>query len=288
MPDDMIRAALIVLCLLLLTSSASAQAQPAPEKDPHQDEDRPKEPKQGDFDAGGQVRLPSGPDEDGEFATFHWVALDLEGRYHVFGPLAFVGRVPLAVWRPDTIGGGAIDPSFFGGMTLSLEAIMDVPRAGPYETRAGIVLTGGFMRVGAMLLSAKDYPLFVGDFKPGFGVGLPMLVRLSSVFDLSLTPTYVHQAGTDEGIDALQLPLSVILEVGSLAKLSADAGVYTGDDFSFRGSNGGRTSLGGSLAVKIGHIALLAGAGLASVQTGGLYPGARESLYIDLDVKYEK
>src|SRR5689334_5008864 len=42
-----------------------------------------KKPKRGDFDAGGQVRLPNGPDEMDEFATFNWVALDVKGKYYL-------------------------------------------------------------------------------------------------------------------------------------------------------------------------------------------------------------
>ncbi|HUS69127.1 MAG TPA: hypothetical protein VMZ28_31540 [Kofleriaceae bacterium] len=287
-------AAVLGVLLTFASSSALAQSQPPPQPTAEEkakaeeQKKKAKEPKQGDFDAGGQIRLPSGPDEDGEFATFNWIALDLEGRYHVLGPVAFVGYVPLAVWKPDTIAGGAIDPKLVGGMTLSLEAIMKSPVSNAYDARGGIVLTGGYLREGAFLLSKKDYPLFVGDFKPGFGVGLPMLARLSSVFDFSMTPSYVHQSGTDEGLDALQLPTSIVLKMGEVVKLSADLGIYTGDDFSFRGSNGGRTALGASLTVKIGSIVALAGAGLASLQTGGLYPSARDSLYIDLNVKYAK
>ncbi len=292
----MSRLSLAVISLLLaVPAAARAQAtpqppprpQPTPEQQAEEDA-RKKEPRQGDFDAGGQIRLPSGPDEDGEFATFNWIALDLEGRYHVFGPVAFVGYVPLAVWKPDTVAGGAIDPKLIGGGTLSLEVIMKTPKSGAYETKAGIVLTGGYMREGAMLLSKKDYPLFIGDFKPGFGIGLPMIVRLSSVFDLTMTPAYVHQSGTEEGLDAFQLPTSTVVKLGDLAKLGADLGIYTGDDFSFRGSNGGRTSLGASLEVKIGSIVAHAGTGFASLQTGGLYPSVRDSLYVDLDVKYAK
>jgi hypothetical protein len=290
MSRRLVAAPALLLALLVLPAAVLAQGQAQPQQPPPAaaDEEKKKEPRQGDFDAGGQIRLPSGPDEDGEFATFNWIALDLEGRYHVFGPVAFIGNVPLAVWKPDTIAGGTIDPKLFGGMTLTLETIMKTPATGPYETRAGIVLTGGWLREGAFLLSKKDYPLFIGDLEPGFGIGLPMIVRLSSLFDLSMTPAYVHQSGTEEGIDAFQLPTSTVLKLGEVVKVSADLGIYTGDDFSFRGSNGGRTTLGASLAVKIGKIIAHAGAGFASLQTGGLYPGVRESLYIDLNVKYAK
>src|SRR5882724_4419547 len=56
-------------------ASANAEGQPPPDA---------KEPKAGDFDAGGQVRLPNGPDEAGKFATFNWIALDAKAKYYVF------------------------------------------------------------------------------------------------------------------------------------------------------------------------------------------------------------
>src|SRR5688500_11521783 len=53
--------------------NAVAATAPAPEKK------GPKEPKRGDFDAGGKFRFPSGPDEAGAFDSFNWVALDANG-----------------------------------------------------------------------------------------------------------------------------------------------------------------------------------------------------------------
>src|SRR4051812_32383653 len=56
-------------------AGVTAQAQQQPPKETK------KEPGRGDFDAGGQVRLPSGPDEEGKYAAFNWIALDGKARY---------------------------------------------------------------------------------------------------------------------------------------------------------------------------------------------------------------
>src|SRR5438105_185506 len=83
-----------------------------------------------------------------------------------------------------------------------------------------------------------------GDLKPMFDAGLLMNVKLSSVVDFSLVPVFVWQSGSAENLQAVQIPTSLILAIGSLVKVSADFGIYTGDDFSFRPSNGGRIALG--------------------------------------------
>jgi hypothetical protein len=247
----------------------------------------PKEPKRGDFDAGGLVRLPSGPDEKGEFATFNWVAVDLRARYYLLDSVTLDGKVPLAVVKPDNFAGA--ETKLLGGFTAGLEAKLPMPpQPGLYETEVGLVLTGAYMREGAMLLSDKDYPLFIGDLQPGFSVGLRSKVKLSSLIDFSLTPLFVYQRGEAEAQTGLQLPLALIVKLGSLLKVSADAGVYTGDDFSFGGDDGGRIAAGGSVTLKIGPIVLHAGAGVASLLTGGLYPTISDSLYIDLDARYQK
>jgi hypothetical protein len=265
-------------------------AAPAPDSAAEPAEDgEPKEPKRGDFDAGGQVRLPSGPDEDGQFATFNFVALDLKGRYYLLDSVSVTGNIPVAVVNPGPIMGGP-DPKMFGGISTSFEIKAPKMPFGPKaeDTQSSLLLTGAYMREGAMLLSEKDYPLFFGDFKFGFGAGVNAVVKLGEFVDFSLAPLYIHQAGTDEAIDAVQIPMSLILALGSLVKVSADLGIFTGDDFSFRGRNGGRIYAGGALDVKIGPILAHAGAGVASLQTGGLYPSIRDSVYIDLNVKYAK
>lgn len=255
--------------------------QPAPADDGKQS----KEPKKGAFDAGGQVRLPSGPDEMGKFATWNWVALDLKGRYFLRDKIQLNGTIPLAVHHPDTIGAvggtGGIEPKMIGGMVVRLDAKIPVIR---------IQLTAAYMREGAMLLSEKDFPLFTGDFQPGFGAAVPISLKLGSTLRFSLAPALVIQKGSTENQDAIQIPMSLILKVGSLVKLSTDLGVFTGDDISLRAKNGGRIYGGGSLDVKIGPIITHAGAGVASLFTDemGPYPTMKDSFYIDLNVKYAK
>jgi hypothetical protein len=250
----------------------------------------PKQPKRGDFDAGGVVRLPSGPDEEGAYATFNWIAVDLKGRYFLLDSVTLNGFVPIAVKKPDHLPGTATEPSLFGGFDLSLEA--KLPRL-PFQptgnkTEVGLTLGGGFMREGAMLLSDKDFPLFVGDFQPEWSAGLVTTVQLGTYVDFSLLPRFVYQRGTVESLTAVQVPTSLILRAGSFLELAADLGVYTGDDYSLRGRNGGRIALGASLSVKIGPLRFHAGAGAASLLTGPAYPTVKDSFYIDLDVKYVK
>ena len=53
----------------MMPSGMGTSASATPSDQPAQK----KEPGRGDFDAGGQVRLPNGPDANGKFATFNWV-----------------------------------------------------------------------------------------------------------------------------------------------------------------------------------------------------------------------
>jgi len=87
---------------------------------------------------------------------------------------------------------------------------------------------------------------------------------------------------------AVQIPMSLIIKLGDAFKLSYDLGIYTGDGYSFGGSDGGRISTGGALDIKISKIAVHAGAGVASLLTGGPYPTISDSLYVDVNVKYVK
>jgi hypothetical protein len=244
------------------------------------DEQQPKRPKRGDFDAGGQVRLPSGPDEMGKFAAFNWVALDLKGRYFLLDSVTVNANVPLALKKPDTLMTGE-DPAMFGGFAAKLEAKLP-------KTELGIAVTFAYMHEGAMLLSEKDFPLFTGDFQPGFVLGPIAKLRLGSLLDFSLMPSWVRQSGATESLEAVQIPMSAIIKLGSLLKASADLGIFTGDDYSLRARNGGRVTAGGSLTVKLGPILAHAGAGVASLFTGGMYPTIRDSVYLDLNVKYVK
>ncbi len=266
--------------------SAPADGVAKPAEDPKQ----PKRPKRGDFDAGGQVRLPSGPDEMNEYATFNWIAFDLKSRYYLLDSVTVNGEVPLAVKKPDELMTGQ-DPRMIGGVIARLEAMLPKGPKLPgvkSDSEIGLQLSVVYLREGALLLSEKDYPLFVGDFKPGFVVGPIMKVKLSSLLDFSLRPVWLYQSGEMESIEAVQVPMSTIVRLGEVAKLSADLGIYLGDDYSIRGRNGGRIAAGGSLTVKIGPILAHAGAGVASLLTGPAYPTISDSVYIDLNVKYVK
>jgi len=156
------------------------------------------------------------------------------------------------------------------------------------DTKVGISLGVGYMREGAMLLSEKDYPLFIGDFKPGFAGSLVTKVKLGSVVDFSLVPAWIYQSGTMDSHAAVQIPMSLILKLGDVVQTSADLGIFTGDQYSFSGDKGGRIAAGGSLSLKIGPILAHAGAGVASLLTGGLYPTISDSVYIDVNAKYVK
>jgi hypothetical protein len=66
------------------TTTASADAEVKESAPPPEEDDKSKkEPKRGDSNAGGQIRLPNGPGDDGKYATFNWVALDAKGRYYL-------------------------------------------------------------------------------------------------------------------------------------------------------------------------------------------------------------
>jgi hypothetical protein len=252
--------------------------------------EKKKEPGRGDFDAGGQVRLPNGPDEDGAYATFNWIAFDMKARYFLLDQITVNANSPLAVKKPDTIEMGAVDPRLIGGMNVRLDAVISgdgfpMMRKG---TKIGLSLGAAYMREGAMLLSEKDFPLFVGDFKPGLTGALITKVKLGNVVDFSLTPALIYQSGTMESLNAVQVPMALILKLGDVAKVSAELAVNTGDNYSFSGDKGGRIATGAALDLKIGPMLLHAGAGVASLLTGGAYPTISDSFYIDLNAKYAK
>ncbi len=64
----------------------------------------------------------------------------------------------------------------------------------------------------------------------------------------------------------------------------------TGDNHSFGASNGNRISTGVLLDVKIGKLSTHAGIGFARLMTDpmGMYPTVKESMHVDLNVKYAK
>ena len=75
-----------------------------------------------------------------------------------------------------------------------------------------------------MLLSEKDYPLFVGDFQPGFAGSLVTKVKLGNVVDFSLVPAWIYQSGAMDSHAAVQIPMSLILKLGEVVQTSADLG----------------------------------------------------------------
>ena len=267
------------------TTTASTTAQPATDKP------KSKEHQAGDFDAGGQLKLPSGPDETGKFATYNWIAVDAKGTYYVAPSVTANFLAPIAVHHPDMLMDGE-SPKMFGGFRAYLEAKLPklpaMPGVPKNDTELGLGLTFGYMHDGAMLLSDKDYPLFVGNFHPGFKGELITRLKLSSLVDFSLVPAWVFQGGETESHAAVQVPMSLILKLGDLVQTAADLGVFTGVHYQFSVEAGGLIYAGGSLTVKFGPIQAHAGLGLASLLTGGLYPTIGDSVYVDLNVKYVK
>ncbi len=251
----------------------------------------PRPPGRGDLDAGGQVRLPSGPDEMGQFASFHWVAVDLQGKYYLLDSVTVNATMPVALIKPEALPDGT-EPSMFGGAAITLDARLpklDLPLAtrAMKDTDLGVTLTAAYMRQGAMLLGPRDYPLFTGGFEPGVAAGLTTKVKLGSVVDLRLLPQILYQRGETEAANGVQVPMSLIVKLGSLLAVSADLAVNTGDDYALGADDGGRIALGAAIDVKLGPIATHLGAGLASLLTGGAYPTIRDSMYFDINVKYQ-
>ncbi len=263
------------------------------DEDNDEDKDKAKKHQPGDFDAGGQARFPSGPDEMGKYAAFHFVAADVKGTYYLLPTVMIHGFLPLAIIHPDQImlGGASLSPRMIGGMRIELDAsIPKLPKMPglKYDTSVGLQLGMAYMREGALLLSAQDFPLFTGDFQPGVTAGLLMKIKLSNVVDFHLNPLVLYQKGSVENLDAVQIPLSLVVQAGSLAKLGLDLAVNTGDNYSFSGDSGGRIAVGASLELKIGKLVFHAGGGLASLLSGGMYPGVIDSLFVDVNARYAK
>ena len=137
-------------------------------------------------------------------------------------------------------------------MTVTLDA--RVPKM-PWQsetnpTEVGLLLSGGYMREGRDAAQRE---------------GLPA----------------VHRR-----LPAVQIPASLIVKLGEWMKVSADVGMYTGDDYSFGGDDGGRLSTGAALDLKL---LVHTGAGAVSLITGdAFYPSIGDSLYLDFNVKYAK
>lgn len=236
----------------------------------------------GKFNAGLKVRFPSGPDDMGEFGTFNFVAVDLHGKYNVTSMIGVGGTLLTAPVKPEgysIFGGFMARPELRLGQTIG--AFVDV----------------GFLKAGAVLLSDKDYPAYVedADYEAAARVG-PWIKLKANVVYLSFQPQVVYQAKGggemgDESILGAQVPINAMLRAGEALKVSADLGIYTGDDFKMGAKDGGRIAIGAAVDIKVGHIAIHLGTGLASLLTsdeGGLYPSIGKSLYFDVNAKYVK
>ncbi len=242
---------------------------------------KPEDKKQGkgSFDAGGQVRFPSGPDEMGNYGTFNWVAFDLKGRYFVLDQLTINGTIPLAPIKQDLAG---VETSVLGGFLVRPELALG--------KTLGLGITVGMMKEGAFLLSEKDAPIYVGDLKFGTSIG-PWIKIKKFGLDLSATPSIVYQQGA-ESLTAIQVPVAAAVSLGKALKVAVEAGVYTGDGFKLGATDGGRISLGAAIDVKIGKVIAHVGAGVASLLTseemGSAYPTISDSVYVDINAKFAK
>ena len=233
----------------------------------------------GKFNAGFKVRMPSGPDETGESAVFNWIGVDLIGRYNVTDMIGISGTMYTAPVKPDF----DPEPKIFGGFMLRPELRLGAT--------VGAFVDVGFMTYGAVLLSERDIPFYVGDYELATRVG-PWLKLKANVVYLSVQPSIVFQNGSPEKITGFQLPINAMLRAGEMLKVSADVGVYSGDDFKIGADDGGRIAIGAAVDIKVGAIALHLGAGLNSLLTsdepGALYGSVGESLYFDVAARYVK
>ena len=235
----------------------------------------------GKFNAGFKVRMPKGPGDDGEYAQFKWIGVDLTGKYNVTDAIGVGGTIYTAPVKPD-VG----DPKVFGGFMLRPEL-----RLG---STIGAFVDIGFMTYGAVLLSEKDIPFYAGDYEFASRIG-PWVKFKANVVNLSILPAVVFQNGSPEKIAGFQLPVNAMLRAGEMLKVSADLGIYSGDDFKIGADDGGRIAIGAAVDVKVSTIALHLGVGLNSLLTSDspspgafAYPSIGDSLYIDLALKYVK
>ena len=262
----------ITILSLLGTGVAFADDEESAEQEPPPPP--PREP--GSFDAGGEVRFPSGPDPDnmGKFAQFKWVAVDLKGTFFVTEQISIGGILPLAPIKQEP---GEI----FGGFLVRPEIALG--------SMIGVGASVGFMTEGGFLLSPKDYPIYQGDLKFGASLGPWIKFKYAGV-EFRTQPAFVYQA-TDPTLTAIQLPIAAAVGLGKAVKVALETGVYTGDDFKLGADDGGRIALGAAIDLKLTPVLVHIGAGFASLLTsdeGGFYPGITDSIYLDLNVKYSK
>ena len=238
------------------------------------------EKQQGRVDAGGKLRFPSGPDDTGmEYGLFNWIALDLRAQYGISDALAAGVHVPLAIKKPEgefeTLGG------FTANASLRLFKLV------------GVGVRAGMMRQGAFLLTPYDAPVYVGDLKMGAALG-PSIALRTGVVDVAAALDVVLQLDSagemmDETLTAVALPISAMVQVRDLIKVGAETGVYTGHELKLGAEDGGRIPLTANVSLKLGRVILNLGAGFATLitsDTGGLYPGIGDSLFVGLNAKW--
>jgi hypothetical protein len=236
----------------------------------------------GKFNAGFKVRMPNGPGDDGTYGQFNWIGVDLTGRYNVTDAIGVGGTLYTAPVKPDFPDGAMMeDPKVFGGFMARPEL-----RLG---STIGAFVDVGFLTYGAVLLSEKDIPIYQGDYELATRVG-PWVKLKANVVYLSILPALVFQNGDPEKIAGFQLPVNAMLRAGEMLKVSADVGLYSGDDFKVGADDGGRIAIGAAVDIKVGAIALHLGAGLNSLLTSdnGPYDTIGHSLYFDVAAKYLK
>ena len=241
----------------------------------------PRQP--GSFDAGAEVRFPSGPDEMGKFGTFNWVAVDLKGAYFITEQISIGGIIPLAPVKQDP---GKIFGGFLVRPEISLGSMIGVGAS------VGIMTHGGF------LLSPKDPPIYINPDGSGYKFGAsigPWIKFKAKGIEFRTQPAIIYQA-TDPAITALQLPVAAAVGLGQAVKVSLETGLYTGDDFALGPKGGGRLALGAAIDLKLTPVLLHIGAGLASLLVSdsmdadneALYGSITDSLYFDINFKYAK
>ena len=280
--ENMSRRPFLIVTILSLVGSGAAFAD-----DEESTEQEPPPPPRapGSFDAGAEIRFPSGPDgETGEYGSFKWVAVDPKGTYFITEQITISGIIPLAPVKQDLPGA---ETSVFGGFLVRPEINLG--------SMIGAGVTVGMLRQGAFLLSPKDFPLYAGDLKFGAAIG-PWIKFKYSGIEFKTTPQVVYHATEPESLMGLQVPISAAVGLGKALKVSLETGVYTGDDFSLGPKGGGRIALGAAVDIKLTPVLLHLGAGLASLLVSdsmdadnqALYGSITDTLYFDLSFKYAK
>jgi hypothetical protein len=154
----------------------------------------------------------------------------------------------------------------------------------------GAGASAGMLRTGAVLLGDKDFPVYQGDLELATLLG-PFIKLKTGFVNLRVEPVFAYQAG-DEAITAIQVPVSAMVRVGEAIKVSADIGLYSGDDFKLGAADGGRVGVGAAVDLKLGKVIFHVGTGFASLlvdddpMSKSLYPSIGKSLYFDLNVKF--